>query len=444
MSFELSANKDQKKEKQAFDEQWYDKFEKIGSFQDFEYLEGDKRCREQQKNQFLNEQIRNPDLDYPKLEKFDLESRERELLELKRDILGCEQNDVVRKVYRWKLNEKIAEIRMLKASKDENAKKFAHYSRFIYGYPEREIFQFDLQEIKEITKEKENSDDVRIMFAIRRLRDSLNFDGSDGQSKIEKEFLPDKKRVLQFPFQSEKKYDAKGIKEEFLSVINELNLNDWDVVIDGNTTAIAVSQEKKQVKVPESRKLTSSKLKELIAHEIKTHVLRRENGERSRLKLLGLGLDRYLSGEEGISTFEQQAIGGADSFAGFDGHLAVSLAVGLDGVRRDFREVFNILRDLFFVRSNNRDLQKSWEKAKTDAWNRCVRTFRGTNCSEKGACLTRDIVYREGNINTWIIAKGNQQEEKKFSIGKYDPANPRHIWILEQLGISDEDLETLD
>lgn len=28
-------------------------------------------------------------------------------------------------------------------------------------------------------------------------------------------------------------------------------------------------------------------------------------------------------------------------------------------------------------------------------------------------------------------------------VGKYDPTNPCHIWILDQLGITDGDLERL-
>ncbi|HBI33940.1 MAG TPA: hypothetical protein DEA43_04010 [Candidatus Moranbacteria bacterium] len=445
MSFELPTNQDKKERQPAVDEQWFDMFERIGSFQDFEYLEGDKKFRENQKNLFLNEQVRNPELDYPKLEKFDLEGREEELLKLKKNILENETNETVQKTYRWKINQKIAEVRMLKASKNGDPRSFARYSSFIYGEPDKDVFQFDLEEIAEAIKEKENSDDFRVLFAIRRLKESLNLDTLSESSGIEKEFLPHKKRILQYPFEASKKYNAQEIRNEFSEAMDELGVEGWQVLVDENIKAISVSQEKKNVRIPENKKLTSLELKKLIAHEIKTHVLRRESGERSKLKLLGLGLDRYLLGEEGISAFEEQSIGGSDSFAGFDGHLAISLAVGLDGNKRDFRDVFNILRDFFFIRSKSKDLQKSWENAKVGAWNRCVRTFRGTNCSEKGACLTRDIVYREGNINTWIVIKGNDREELKFSVGKYDPANPRHIWILEQLGISDDDLvQTLD
>lgn len=102
------------------------------------------------------------------------------------------------------------------------------------------------------------------------------------------------------------------------------------------------------------------------------------------------------------------------------------------------------MSDYFFLESKEEDLQKAWEKAKNKAWNRCVRTFRGTSCQTKGVCLTRDIVYREGNINTWIVLQGGQEDGTRFSLGKYDPANSRHAWMIEQINISEKDLEELE
>ncbi|MDD5396615.1 MAG: DUF1704 domain-containing protein [Candidatus Moranbacteria bacterium] len=440
MSFEISAQSSQEKEVKAVDEQWYGRFEKIGSFQDYEYFEGEKKKRDEQKQIFLAEEIRNPVLDYPKLEKFDFANKEQELFALKRDILEHETNDVVRSAYIWKLNEKIAQLRMMKATLDGSDKKVARYSAFIYGIPDKQIFQYDLENIKNLIEEKNNSDDVRVLFAIRRLKDLINNIDTE-KSGINNEILPVKKRILEYPFVEEKKFNAEEIRKEFEVALDELGIEGWEVVINENIKAISVSQEKKQVKVPEKRKMTSSRLGELIAHEIGTHVARREDGERSKLKLLGLGLDRYLNGEEGISTFAEQSLGGADDFAGFDGHFAISLAVGLDGEKRDFRDVFNILRDYYFINSKNKDIAKSWEDAKNSAWNRCVRTFRGTTCNTKGACLTRDIVYREGNIDTWMVVKGNFENSSKFSIGKYDAVNPRHAWILQQLAITGDDIE---
>ena len=54
------------------------------------------------------------------------------------------------------------------------------------------------------------------------------------------------------------------------------------------------------------------------------------------------------------------------------------------------------------------------------------------------------MIYREGNIGVWDVIRNNPDEMTRFSVGKYDPSNSRHIYVLDQLGISDEDLITLD
>lgn len=156
-----------------------------------------------------------------------------------------------------------------------------------------------------------------------------------------------------------------------------------------------------------------------------------------------MGLDRSLRGEEGVATYREQRILGMEDFAGLDGHLAISLASGINGKKRNFREVFEILKAFYFI-SSKKEKSEALKSAVNSAWDQCVRTFRGTTCQTPGACLTRDIVYREGNIGIWNVAKNNPAEIKRFSIGKYDPANPRHIWILEQLGITDSDLDSLE
>jgi hypothetical protein len=46
---------------------------------------------------------------------------------------------------------------------------------------------------------------------------------------------------------------------------------------------------------------------------------------------------------------------------------------------------------------------------------------------------------------TFIIADNNNSpEQRRFMIGKYDPANARHIWVLDQLNITEEDFDDLE
>ncbi len=433
------SKKEQEQEK--LDDRWYERFKKIGAFQDVEYLTGEKKNREEQKRKFLNNEIENPELDYPELEKADLEKMENDLLNLKKEVLEQEENDIIKQLYRWKINEKIAIIRMLKATLEGNDKRFSRYSLFIYGKPEREIYEYTLSQVKRRIDNKMFHSNPNVASVAKRLNKELfkALMENDNSIDIKNYNIPKLKNI-----KDEKKYSAKKIKEAFERALEYYKIFGWKVVVDdeGKFTAINVGQEDKEIRIPKNKKLKKTQLEALIQHEIGTHVRRRENGERTKLKLLGLGLDRYLKGEEGVATFEAQKVKGMNEFAGFAGHFAIALARGIDGKKRNFREVFNILRDFYFL--NTKGKKEDWNKCEKLAWNRCVRTFRGTTCKIRGACFTRDIVYREGNIGIWNLIKDDSSEARRFMIGKYDPTNPRHIWILDQLEITDDDLKELE
>lgn len=429
--------------KEASDSAWYSRFEKIGSFLDTDYLTGEKKYRAEQKQKFIAGEIENPDLDYPELDNFDFIGKENGLLELKKDILQSEPNETIKQLYRWKINEKLANLRMLNAAREGNDKKFYKYSCFIYGKPDQEIYGYTLSKIKQIIDEKIFDSDLATSVAAKRLNAELF------EALIENETQIDTRGYGFSKIKSLKEdaeYSTEEIKKAFEDALNSYQVSGWKVIIDteGRFKNINVNQENKEIRIPEGRTEKETKLKALLEHEVGTHAKRRDSGEKTSLKLLGLGLDRYLKGEEGIARYREQKILGTVDFAGLDYHLAISLAVGMDGKRRNFREVFELLKDFYFIRSKNKNKEAAQESAKGYAWDDCIRIFRGTTCKTPGSCFTRDIVYREGNIGIWNVIKNNPAEEKRFSIGKYDPSNPRHIWILEQLGITDEDLDGLE
>jgi len=140
---------------------------------------------------------------------------------------------------------------------------------------------------------------------------------------------------------------------------------------------------------------------------------------------------------------EQSILKSTDRITWLERHLAISLACGLDGKKRDFREVFEIMQKFYYFQSLANGVLP--EQAKTSsnnkAWTRCVRTFRGTDCSTKGKCYTKDIAYAEGNIGVWDVISKNPGMLAHVDIGKFDPTNPRHIWILVRAGILPGDIE---
>lgn len=442
---------------ESLDANWYERFQSLGSFQAHEYFDGDKEHREEQQRAFISGEIINPNLDYPAIDPERLANDESSLLQLKKDIITQEPNETVKQIYRWKLNEKIAELRMLKATESGDMRSFKKYSEFVYGKPSSEVFAYTVNNLKEKAASKLSSKKPGLGQAAQELHDLLPADLPTEEYKLPEEAaigqareqtLQELKHLLPTEEVPNAEYGPEEIREVFQAALESLKAEGWNIIIDTTSkTGISVDQENKSIDIPESRKLSFSKLESLVAHEIGTHVARRLNGERSKLQLLGLGLDRYEQGEEGIATMREQVLGDkVKDFSGLEGHLAVGLATGVDGVERDFREVYTILENYFYFKSllAGKSPEEALTSAQNNAWKRSVRTFRGTDCQTKGACFTKDMIYREGNIGVWDVINKNDGELMRFNVGKYDPANPRHIWILDQLGISESDLEELE
>jgi len=450
---EITMETNREAGKEAMDQSWFNRFEKLGAFQAYEYLDGDKTAREEQKRKFLAGDIQNPSLDYPKLKTEELVAKNRELLELKADLIKNETNETVRQLYRWRINEKLAEVRLLLAVTTGDTRRFKRYVEFVYGAPSKEIFAYTVNELRSSAEQAKSHESASVRRAAESLLSylpalpeslaSAKLPSDTELAAAKTQTLREMSDLIKVP-EIKEQYTSSEIQTVFESAIAATGANDWKVVVETSSkTAISVDQEKKQVKVPETRKVALAKLQTLIAHEIGTHVARRMNGEHSRLMLLGLGLDRYERGEEGIATFREQAVSGEmDEFAGLEGHLAIGLAYGLDGKPRDFRETYEILKAHYLLKNAFKDKspEKTEEKSSTEAWNRAVRTFRGTAPGARGVCFTKDIIYREGNIGVWDVVKANPAEMMRFSIGKYDPTNPRHLWILDTLSITDQDL----
>lgn len=448
---------------EPFDQEWYQRFEKIGSFQAYEYLDGDSTYRLEERRKFEAGEVENPVLDYPKLNPQDLQQKEDALLQLKKDVLATETSgandppkmEIVKQVYRWRLNEKIAEARLLQAAATGNTKRFQRYSKFIYGSPSPDVFSYTIQSLQKRMTEYARSDNPHLRQAALDLSAVL----PNNVPEVSIAQLPDVETVrsareatvaelgdlIAIP-EGVGELDAEAMAQAFEGALTTLRAEGWKVVINPDKEDISVNQELKKADIGTNRRLPAEELKGLIIHEIGTHVARRVQGERSQLRLLGLGLDRYEGGEEGVATVREAVVAESiEDFSGLDSHLTIGLAQGLDGTPRDFRQVFDIMRKVLLVEelAKGKDVPSSKEEATKWAWNRCVRTFRGTDCKTPGAVFTKDIIYREGNIGVWELIRTNPEEMRRFNVGKYDPTSSRHLWALTELGITDQNLENL-
>lgn len=421
---------------------------KSGSFQIYRYFQGDEKIRDIEKKNFISDKIRNPSLDYPLLKKRPIINCKNSLIELKREIRKKEKNEVVRKAYFWKIEEKIAELELALAALGKDRKNFKRYSEIIYGKPKKEIFDFSARQLVNFAARCSRSSNAELKITSRALEKIFNGKYSKkfklkSPSKRELDYVEKFTRgelagILDFT-NKEKKYGSAEIKKVFDSIINKNNTEGWKLkIVSVGGTAIDVDKEKKQINIPRKKVLSCQGLCNLILHEIGTHIIRGINGRKSRLGLLGIGLDRSEIGEEGIATAREQSISrNIAGFSGLEGYLAVGLAYGLNGKKGDFRDLYEIFVKIYLVYglSLGMKIAEAKKRARLRSWERCIRTFRGTTCDTPGICFTKDLIYRQGNINIWRVIRNNPREIRRFSAGKYDPSNPRHIRILDQLGI---------
>ncbi len=441
----------QQHERTPLDAKRYPRFLEVGAFQAYTYLDGDAEWRQMQKELFFCGTNTHPILDYPYIDAVKLAQWEQWLNSLKEDIVAQETNDAVKRAYVWKINEKLAEIKLLEATLAWDDREFQKQTEFIYGKPSIEVFADDCQVLGELIARCQSADwpsyvqkvgeqlakrmpASDLLSQARPLPHNLLIDHvrQNTISAMHKLFtapLDDTENMI---------YTAEQIKLAFVQSLKALHITGWRVdIVTTSKSTISVNHEQKTILIPQERKLSPSKLQQLIIHEIGTHVLRRESGEASSLQLLGLWLDRYERGEEGIATMREQVLDvDYEDDVGLDKHLAISLAYGLDGTPRGFAEVYAFLVDYYVVVYLLGDylLQRANYLARESAWSTAIRVFRGTH-GTPWVCFTKDAMYKEGNRAIRDLLARDPHAMDHFPLGKYDPTNPRHIAILQELGI---------
>jgi len=439
----------------SLDEYWFNKLEATGSFEDvFDKESGEQK---QQYDLFMSGQIENPNFSYPNINAEEISKVEKKVIALKEELLLKEDRLAIRECYRWRLNERIAYLRMLKSIASGDMHRFKRYSWFLYGRPQPEIFNANLYLLHkqlDLDMQSQNADLQQAALNLNNLLPQTNQSAPTPNLPDEQSIASARENTQQLAqnlmpsLEPNKTYGAEEIQSAFVQALQNLRAPGWQVIIGPETRKVlGVRGASKKVLIGPKQEFSAQRLTELIAHEIGTHVARRQNGERSHLKLLSSGLDRYLPGEEGIATMREQALANkVEEFARLDRHLAIGLVWGIDGIQRNFRQTFEIMETFYYWQSlkSQTETTIAKNKAKEKAWDLCVRIFKGADCTTPGVCYSKDIVYHEGNINIWDVIRDDPKEMIRFNIGKYNPHNPRHLWILSTLGISDEDLENLN
>jgi len=393
---------------------YHKNFKELCSRSYLSYLNGLAELRLEQKKLFLGNKIENPVFDYPNLKENKIGKWMEELNLLKDTIANQERNLVLEKTCLEKIGNKITEAEMLLCLINENEPVFLESNFKLYGKPSKKLFDFCLSYFQ-------NKDSI----TYPSLNKYLDIFEKNTRNEID-DFAKD--------IQVEKIFNEEKIKRVFNKVIKYAGFNGWKAETNNNSrVGFILDHEKKILIVPQGKILPGEKLRGLIAHEVGVHLLRRIQGEKLGHPLFYLGLPGYERGEEGLGTLKEMAL----ERKGFNpDHIIVALgicfALGYDNnVKKDFRSVFEGMLKLTILSQDN----LSEAEAKNKVWNMCSRIFVVPNWKPEGLCLVRDYIYFDGVLRILDLVGKGKKRCLDLKIGKYDPANEKHIKIARELSL---------
>ena len=392
-----------------------------------------------------------------------VQQRREQLRNFKRELLQDETIDPdIKKIYRWKVNEEIATTHMLLAAQAGDMNSFRRWNEFIYGEPNVDIYRAGLDWVAadaEATVALEDSEEY-VREAAQKVLDMI------GDSRGDRTLLsPDEKTfedLKEDHYKPNIGYYAlllEGVdipspkvpKEQGDAILQKVvgdNLESDYGITDASGASWSVSHSTRQVNRPATYNMITKRFVGLaLGHEIGSHLLEHVNGARSPLRLAGTGLDRYEAGNEGRAVMREQLP--YDTFAEFNKivrwrdiirrHIAIGFASGIDsdnGSRSssELYEFMYAIDHMYQARLKSTNEETAQEKASEKASQLVLRVLRGTN--GEGGVYLKDKTYLEGNVACWAYAAHEGVSKiNDGDLGKFDITNPRHIGILQKVGV---------
>ena len=417
----------------SYDEDLYQALLDVSpNFDEAIWLQDHIRISHEERDLFLANEIENPKFCYraqtPRVDNL------KKIDTFNQHLDKSKSHAVVIDLYKRKSEKQYSRNGLIAASLAGNDEVFYEESCELYGKPRMKYFSYVAKRVLELCHKQK----TKHPGSARRLsRVMAKITAPD--SNIDAGILPPvvtNGRLIR---------STNEVRDIFQATLDRCGIEGWTILIDveGKQNRFSVNPATLTISIPSYEQLlarpklpTDIHIQALAEHEVGVHVRRAYEARQGKLRLLEVGLDSYLQGEEGVASYAQQQIEGADEYYGFDRYLASSLAVGIDGEPRDFRAVFSLMTDYYTLcLKKNDEIDSAPFRA---AWDVCVRIFRGTTGQTAGCIFTKDIVYMEGNIGIWNLLSEKPQVFESLFLGKYNPLLPRHVQTLQTLEILKE------
>lgn len=345
----------------------------------------------------------------------------RDLQTLRTRIADQETNIDVRNAYLARIDELLASLALIEAASQGDMTTFTELNTQIYGKPNAAIYQAAKRTLQDGSTEL--APDKATYETVWKLHNGSNgffqqlFDGVD------------------VPTGSIDQYTGDELLRALLRSLHA----DGYTITDAPDPYWGLDHTTKQLIRPKWYNLSREDFLGVVGHEIGSHLMERLQGDKQPLRLLGLGLAGYEQYNEGRALVrEQVAYPTWAAFASSDRwhetlcrHVAIGLAAGLDGSPKSFAEVYAAV---YAINKKRALLQgKSEYEASRQTWALVTRCLNGTD--GQGGAYYKDIVYLEGNIHCWALAKENPGIILQDDLGKYNRTDKYQVALLTRLGI---------
>ena len=428
-------------------------------FTDFEHFQGNASQRAEEKRQFLNDEVYAPQYAYPRLAEFafkdDIVALKSNLLEASFGLKHVEKTPEVESQLTY-IHSELARIALTEAARNMyvmqgftnyetnseafNRRNIEAYGELDYGLSlsminteytnafnlvpatnyeqtiKTELLQrINIGEPLNLTEPQIlNSSELDALhqFVLRRYEDAFSL-------------VPDTDDTVRY-----NAAQCKAILEQVL-ISDGLAEKGWSIVINEESIIVSTYPKRKIIYIPSNIAYTAEEIRRiLIGHEIKAHAWRYENALLTKNQTLEEGTAASADIEEGLGILIECAISGNLDNPSLDRardrYITAGLALGVDGVKRDAREVYEILWRMFVLRGNSEggSVEDQEAAAKQVAYTHIENAFRGTSFTRKGVIYTKLKIYYEGLIKNAKFFKENINDiAEAFDvafIGRYD------------------------
>lgn len=391
----------------------------------------------------LREQ-REPCFHYPRIPHDEVHSKIVGFTQLRTDIEQNEPNVIVRCLYVAAIDELLNELLMIAAVGRQDDESFWTFNQRLNPTPTIPEMQIAVRDIGRLLKKGLKLDNTKdlakqlIQQVSQWAIDPMNIPYT--QEEREQEALRNREGPPLIIDDPQRLFSPETVRRFFVDVFQRYQFP-WAIELDPATNHAHVSQSLKQLILPADKRMSSEKIRQLLGHEIETHVFRAVSGEKSTLALLSIGLAGYLETEEGLAIYYTQKVdkytGSTKAEKSWIGTLATGLAAGVISKPYTFQELrlflesVNILQGL--LTENDSPLTQIREEARRNAQNRCLRTWRGvTDLTKRSICSTKDNVYLRGYLAVCEVLEKDSAMFQRLMAGS---VGLQHLPDLAELGI---------